>query len=185
MSNVMTNLLSSLNLSFEFTERNTKFTNPLVPSKWLGNHPFEFINIRVMGKNCGAIFSIHPLILRNLKIKGHLTLAIFDLSIFENYSAKDKTKYKPLSKFPSSSFDWTVVVPADVAVAEVLLAAKKVKIKELQSLQILDIFSNEAEKYVTIRAVLADETATLNSELLKQAEIALIDATSKAGFNMK
>jgi phenylalanyl-tRNA synthetase beta chain len=184
-SNLISNLLSSLNLSYEFTERNPKFTNPLVPAEWLGNHPFEFLNIKVMGKNCGAIFSIHPLILRNLKIKGHLTLALFDLSIFENFSPKDKTKYKPLSKFPSSTFDWTVVMPADKAVAEALMAAKKVKLKELQDVAVLDVFPNEEVKYVTFRAVLADEAGTLNSELLKQAEIALIDATTRAGFNLK
>ena len=138
-----------------------------------------------MGKNCGAIFSVHPLILRDLKIKGHLTIALFDLSIFENYSAKDKTKYKPLGRFPSSTFDWTVVVPAEKAVGEVLAAAKKVKLKELQSIELLDIFPNENIKYVTIRAVLADDSATLGAELLKQAEVALIDATNKAGFSLK
>ena len=185
MTNVITNLLSSLNLSAEFVERNPKFSNPLVPTEWLGNHPFEFANIRVMGKFAGAIFSVHPLVLRNLKIKGHVTICLFDLSIFENFSAKDKTKYKPLSKFPHSSFDWTVVVSAEKQVAEVLNAAKKVKLKELQSVQVLDVFPNENQKFVTIRAVLADETATLSSELLKQAESALIDATTKAGFNLK
>jgi phenylalanyl-tRNA synthetase beta chain len=183
--NTMTNLLASLNLSAEFAERNPKFANPLVPVEWIGNHPFEFTNIRVMGKFAGAILSVHPLVLRNLKIKGHLTIALFDLSLFENYSSKDKTKYKPLSKFPSSTFDWTVVVPNEKQVSEVLNSAKKVKLKELQSVQVLDIFPNENQKFVTIRAVLADETATLSSELLKQAEVALIDATTKAGFNLK
>lgn len=185
MTNVVSNLLSSLNLSFELVERNPKFTNPLVPTEWIGNHPFEFTNIKVMGKNAGAIFSVHPLILRNLKIKGSLTICLFDLSLFENYSAKDKTKYKPLSKFPSSSFDWTVVVPVEKQVAEVLNAARKVKLKELQSVQILDIFPSDKQKFVTIRAVLADDSGTLSSELLKQAESALVDATGKAGFNLK
>jgi phenylalanyl-tRNA synthetase beta subunit len=78
-----------------------------------------------------------------------------------------------------------VVMSPEKAATEVLVAAKKVKLKELQSVQILDIFHNENVKYVTIRAVLADDSATLNSELLKQAEIALIDATTKAGFNLK
>ncbi len=185
MTNVVTNLLASLNLSPEFVERNPKFPNPLVPTEWIGNHPFEFTNIRVMGKFAGVIFSVHPLVLKNLKIKGHVTVCLFDLSLFENFSAKDKTKYKPLSKFPSSSFDWTVVVPAEKQVSEVLNSAKKVKLKELQSVQILDIFPNEKQKFVTIRAVLADESGTLSSELLKQAENALIDATTKAGFNLK
>jgi phenylalanyl-tRNA synthetase beta chain len=185
LTNVVSNLLASLNLSADFVERNAKFANPLVPSEWLGNHPFEYANIRVMGKFAGAVFTVHPLILKNLKIKGNMSVCLFDLSLFENFNSKDKTKYKPLSKFPSSSFDWTVVVPEDKQVLEVVNAAKKVKLKELQSVQILDIFPNENQKFVTVRAVLADESGTLSSELLKQAETALIDATTKAGFNLK
>ncbi|AUN98552.1 phenylalanine--tRNA ligase subunit beta [Bacteriovorax stolpii] len=185
MINVVSNLLSSLNLSAEFVERNAKFSNPLVPTEWIGNHPFEFQNIRVMGKFVGAVFSVHPMVLRALKVKGHVCICLFDLSMFENFSAKDKTKYKPLSKFPSSTFDWTVVAAPETLASEVLGACKKVKLKELKEVQILDIFSNENKKFVTIRATLADEAQTLTSELLKQAETALIDATSKAGFNLK
>lgn len=185
MVNTVSNLLSSLNISYDFVERNSKFTNSLVPAEWIGNHPFEYLNIRVMGKFAGVIFSVHPLVLRELKVKGHLTMALFDLSIFENFSAKDKTKYKPLSKFPSSAFDWTVVTNEETLASDVLAACKKVKVKELKEVQILDIFSNEKKKFVTIRAILADETQTLTSEVLKQAETALIDATTKAGFNLK
>lgn len=185
MINVVNNLFSSLNLSAEFVERNAKFSNPLVPSEWIGNHPFEFQNIRVMGKFVGAVFSVHPMVLRSLKVKGHVCICLFDLSLFENFSAKDKTKYKPLSKFPSSTFDWTVVAGSDVLASEVLAPCKKVKLKELKEVQILDIFESENKKFVTIRATLADEAQTLTSELLKQAEVALIDATTKAGFNLK
>lgn len=185
MINVITNLLSGLNVTPEFVERNAKFENPLIPTEWIGNHPFEYQNIRVMGKFLGVVFSVHPLVLRNLKIKGNVTVCIFDLSMFENFSAKDKTKYKPLSKFPNSTFDWTVVANIETLASEVLNSCKKVKLKELKNVEILDIFTNENKKFVTIRATLADEAQTLTSEFLKQAEIALIDATSKAGFNLK
>lgn len=185
MVNVMTNLLSSLNVTAEFVERSDKFQNPLVPNQWLGIHPFEYQNIRVMGKFQGSILSVHPLVLRNLKIKGHLTIALFDLSLFENFSAKDKTKYKPLNKFPSSTFDWTVSAQISTLSSEILTACKKVKLKELKDVQILDVFESENNKFVTLRATLADEASTLSPELLKQAESALIDATAKAGFNLK
>jgi phenylalanyl-tRNA synthetase beta chain len=185
MINVVSNLLASLNISPEFVERNVKFENPLVPTDWFGTHPFEFQNIRVMGKFSGVVFSVHPLILRQLKMKGNMTICLFDLSILENFTGKDKTKYKPLSKFPVSSFDWTVTADPETLASEVLTACKKVKLKELQSVQILDIFTNDNKKFVTVRAVLADEAQTLSSELLKQAEVALIDATTKAGFNLK
>jgi len=185
MINVITNLLSGLNVTPEFVERNAKFENPLVPTEWIGNHPFEFQNIRVMGKFLGVVLSVHPLVLRNLKIKGHVTIALFDLSMFENFSAKDKTKYKPLSKFPNSTFDWTVVGNIETLASEVLNSCKKVKLKELKNVEILDVFTNENKKFITVRATLADEAQTLTSEFLKQAEIALIDATSKAGFSLK
>jgi phenylalanyl-tRNA synthetase beta chain len=185
MINVVSNLLASLNISPEFVERNVKFENPLVPTEWIGTHPFEFQNIRVMGKFSGVVFSVHPLILRQLKMKGNMTICLFDLSILENFTGKDKTKYKPLSKFPTSSFDWTVIAGTESLASEVLAACKKVKLKELQSVQILDVFTNENKKFVTLRAVLADEAQTLSSELLKQAEVTLIDATTKAGFNLK
>jgi phenylalanyl-tRNA synthetase beta chain len=185
MTNTVSNLLSSLNLSFDFVERNPKFNNPLVPFEWIGNHPFEFLNIRVMGKFVGAIFTVHPLVLRNLKIKGHLTFCIFDFSLFDNYSSKDKTKYKALNKFPHSTFDWTVVVGKDKQISDVVNSAKKFKPKELQSLEVLDIFPGENIKYVTLRAVLADDKATLSSEILKIAEAALIEGTTKAGFLLK
>lgn len=185
MINVMTNLLSSLNVTPEFVERNVKFENAHVPTAWIGNHPYEFQNIRVMGKFAGAVLSVHPLVLRNLKIKGHVTIAVFDLSVFENFSAKDKTKYKPLNKFPNSTFDWTIIAGPETLASEVLNACKKVKLKELKDVQILDVFTNENKKFITVRATLADETQTLTSEFLKQAEVALIDATSKAGFNLK
>lgn len=185
MINVMTNLLSGLNVTPEFVEKNIKFENPLVPSEWIGNHPFEFQNIRVMGKFFGVVMSVHPLVLRNLKIKGHVTIALFDLSMFENITVKDKTKYKPLNKFPNSTFDWTVVGSAETLSSEVLNACKKVKLKELKDVQILDVFSNENKKFITVRATLADEAQTLTTEFLKQAEVMLIDATSKAGFSLK
>ncbi len=185
LENTMINLLNSLSLSFDFVDTNPKFPNTHLPTEWLGVHPFEQTNIRVMGKLHGSILSIHPLILSKLKIKGHVSMAIFDLSLFENYSPKDKIKYKPLSKFPTSSFDWTVKVPSQVKVADALNAAKKVKLKELISLEILDIYPSNDENHLTLRATFSDETATLSSEFLKGAESALIDATSKAGFNLK
>lgn len=185
MINLMTNLLSGLNVTPEFVERNVKFENPLVPTEWIGNHPFEFQNIRVMGKFAGVVMSVHPLVLRHLKIKGHVTIALFDLSMFENITAKDKTKYKPLNKFPSSTFDWTVIANEETLASEVLNACKKVKLKELKDVQILDVFTNENKKFITVRATLADEAQTLTSEFLKQTELVLIDATSKAGFNLK
>jgi phenylalanyl-tRNA synthetase beta chain len=183
--NTAENLLSTLNLPFDFCERNSKFSNPLIPTEWIGNHPFEFINIRVMGKFVGALFSVHPIVLRNLKIRGNLSFLILDLSFLENVKLKDKFKYKPLSKFPSSTFDWTVVAPLHSYSSDILSLVKKAKLKELQQVEILDVYQSNSQKFVTIRATLSDMDSTLSTDALKMAEKTLVDATSKGGFNLK
>lgn len=185
LTNLVSNLLSSLNISFELAKANPKFPNPFLPSEWIGNHPFEVHHLKVMGKLQGVIFSVHPIVLRNLKIKGNLALCVFDLAIFERQAFKDKTKYKPLQKFPASTFDWSVVTSVNTEVEAIVAAAKKVKIKELQSVQVLDVFPMGEEKSVTLRATLMDETATLSGEFLKGAEQMLVDSTSKAGYPLK
>lgn len=183
--NVVSNMLSSLNLPFELVEKNEKFANPLVPSEWIGNHPFEYYNIRVMGKFHGVIMSIHPLVLRKLKIKGNVTVALLDLSLFDKLSPKDKTKYKPLNKFQTSTLDFTFKTKVDALAGDVLAACKKAKVKEVKSIEVLDIFTKEGEKFITVRATLADEEQTLTQEILKNAESSIIEAANKAGYPLK
>ena len=90
--NVMQPLMSYLNLNVQFEEKNEKFPNPHVPADWPGLHPNEYLNIRVMGKNCGFLTTIHPVISQQFKIKGNVSLAIFDITDFMNQRIKDKTK---------------------------------------------------------------------------------------------
>jgi phenylalanyl-tRNA synthetase beta chain len=185
MLNTANSLLNSLGLSFDMLEPNPKFPSTVLPADWSGVHPVEVRNFRVMGKISASIFSVHPVILKSLKVKGHYTFFILDLSAVAELSLKDKTKYKSLNKFPSSSFDWTVCLNKDQYVGDVLKAAQKTKLKELESIEILDIYHTEEKKYVTLRAVLTDENATLSPEFLKSSEVTLIKSTSDAGFELK
>jgi phenylalanyl-tRNA synthetase beta chain len=185
LANLTANLFNSLGLNFDFIEPNAKFQSLVLPSDWSGVHPVEHRSIRVMGKVISSIFSIHPIILKNLKIKGHLSFMLIDLSLFNEIGLREKTKYKPLNKFPISTFDWTVVTKLDSPIGEVQKVAAKAKLKELVSVEILDLFVSREEKYVTLRATFADENATLSSDFLKGAEKLLVESTNKAGFLLK
>jgi phenylalanyl-tRNA synthetase beta chain len=178
-------LLNSLNLSFDVLEPNPKFPSNVIPSDWVGIHPVEIRNFRVMGKINASLFSIHPIILKNLKIKGHLSLFILDLTAITDLALKEKTKYRPLNKYPSSTFDWTVTVANDQNIGDVLKASQKTKLKELDSVEILDIYNSNEVNFVTLRATLTDENSTLSSEFLKSAEVSLIKSTTDAGFELK
>jgi phenylalanyl-tRNA synthetase beta chain len=179
-------LLDSVNVNYQLSERHPKFKNNIVDEEWKGVHPFEFYNIRIQGKMDGVILSIHPIVLKQFKIKGHVSIALVDMSPFEEREIKDKTKYLPLPKFPGSTFDCTVVTSTDTEVAKVINSLNKVKIKELQSTKIVDVFKmSEEEKSVTIRAHFLDRDKTLSGDFITEASNKIVATLEKAGFPLK
>ena len=138
--NLIGDLLENLSLNAQIQKPNPKFPNPIVAEGWTGRHPHEFLDIRVMGKTCGFIGTIHPLMARNFKIKGNLVMAVLDITDFMDRPVKDKTRYTPLPKFPGATFDCTVVADAGTPVADVLNVLRKVRIKEIEDTRIVDVY---------------------------------------------
>lgn len=184
--NTCERLLNYLNISYDLQGVNDKFDNTLVSHKWDGAHPHEYLNIRVMGKFNGVITSVHPMVLRQFKVKGHLSFFIVDLTDFHTREIKDKIKYSPISKFPASQFDCTVLVNKGDFAASVLEPLKKLKVKEVTSTKVVDVFSLEADKNaVTIRAIIEDPEKTLEPEIIKAAETEIVQVLEKAGYPLK
>lgn len=186
VENVVEKLLSALNISYNLTGKSDKFANAVSPKGWAGEHPHEYLNIQVMGKFTGAINTVHPLVLKNFKMKGFLTLAVIDITDLENKELKDKTKYRPISKFPSSSCDFTVVAPIDTPAGNVINSLNSLKNKEIKTKSITDIFKiDENQKAVSIRTIFEDTEKTLTAETIKELESKIIQVLEKAGFSLR
>jgi phenylalanyl-tRNA synthetase beta chain len=184
--NTTEKLLSTLNITATLGPKNEKFPNPVIPSNWAGTHPHENINVQVMGKFCGALTTIHPMVLKNFKMKGFLSIAVIDITDIEAREMKDKTKYSPLSKFPSSSCDFTVVMNKDVPAASAIVALNSLKQKEFKSKAIVDVFMmNETQKAVTIRTVFEDNEKTLSPEMIKDLGQKVVQALEKVGLFLR
>ncbi len=186
LENLVEKLLNYLNISFNFAPKNDKFPNSTLPYEWAGIHPHEFLNIQIMGKFTGAINTVHPLILKNFKMKGHLSLAVIDVTDIESKEMKDKTKYRPISKFPSSSSDFTLVMNKDLPAASVISALNNLKDREIKSKSIVDIFTmNEEQKAVSIRTIFEDPDKTLSADTIKDLEKKIVQTLEKAGFPLR
>lgn len=184
--NTTEKLLNYLNISFDFATDSGKFDNNVIPNGWLGRHPHEFVNIRIMGKFEGAISSVHPLVLRSFKTKGFAAITVIDFTNFHTREVKSKSAYSPISKFPTSSFDCTVIVGRDEEAANTLQALKKLKVKEATDRKIVDVFQLEnGNRAVTIRVVFESENQTLDSALLKAAEGQIVSILGDAGYPLK
>jgi len=185
--NTVEALMENIQIPADFSEKNPKFKNPLVLNdEWTGIHPIEFLNIRIMGKMKGVITSVHPLLLKKLKIRGNISIAVIDFTDIENQTIKDKIKYKPLSKFQDSTFDWTVVMNKTGTVSDLMAALKKVNIKEMSSCKILDTYVlNDIQMSVTLQATFIDPEKNLSSEFLEKAQKDLVKAFENAGYPLK
>lgn len=184
--NTMERLSKMLSLPAVITEKHEKFKSLVIDEKWTGLHPFEFKNIKVMGKSWGSIFSVHPVLLKSYKIKGQLSVAVIDLSTFEKKALKDKTKYSPLPKFPSATFDYTLDVESSIDVSKLLGPLNKLKIKEIVSHELVGIYAQSDErKSVTLRTTFLDRNKTLDSGFIKASEKSIIETLEKSGFLLK
>lgn len=179
-------LLTSLNIPFDLVAESGKHKNEIVDREWVGTHPHEYVNIRIMGKFQGVITSVHPLILKSFKAKGFFSLAVIDFTDFHTRPIKTKAKYTPISKFPSATFDCTVLVAKNSPSGSVLLPLKKLRIKELTEYKIADVFPlSEEYNAVTVTVVFEDASKTLDSALIKSSEQAVMECLDKAGFPLK
>ncbi|MEH0862632.1 phenylalanine--tRNA ligase subunit beta [Halobacteriovorax sp. DPLXC-1] len=183
--NDTTRLLDSVNINHQLNDRNPKFKSNAVDEDWNGIHPYEFYNLRIQGKMDGVIFSVHPLVLKQFKIKGNVSIALVNMSAFESRPQKDKVKYQPLAKFPGSTFDCTVEVSEEVAVGDILKSLSKLKIKELTSTTIADIYKHDNMKSVTLRSEFLDPNSTLSGEFITEASNKIVETLEKNGFPLK
>ncbi|MGB0455253.1 MAG: phenylalanine--tRNA ligase subunit beta, partial [Bacteriovoracaceae bacterium] len=186
LSNSVEELFSECSMPAAFVDSHPKFKSEVVDENWEGVHPHEFSNIRLMGKFKGVVFSLHPWLLRQFKIKGHVSLCVLNLGDVEARPAKDKVKYTPLAKFPKSSFDWTVLANKDEPVGNLLKSLSKVKIKNLVETKVADVYQlNDEQKSVTLRATFLDPEKTLDGDFLSGARDQLVSALDKAGYPLK
>ncbi len=186
LANIVQRLMMANNIPGELVESHPKFKNEILNEGWEGVHPFEFLNIKIMGKMKGAISSLHPLLMKKLKLKGQLCFALIDLTDLQKNAPKEKLSYRPISKFPTSSFDWTIVAKRSDSVSKIISVAKKVKNKFLEEVKVSDIYKlSEEENAITLRATFVSAEGTFSGDQLAIWRDELVGVFEKENFLLK
>ena len=183
--NILERLFRYLNVPAQIIARNENFTNSEVCTNWAGIHPTEAVDVKIMGKNQGFAATIHPIFARDWKIKGNFSMAIVNISAFENLIPKDKVKYSPLPKFPGSVLDYTIVADTKIPAADILAIAEKLKIQNVVATSVIDIFDLGGKKAVTLRTQFQDKENTLSPEFLEESQKRILNGLEKAGFPLR
>lgn len=164
------------------TEQAVGFVSP----QWPGLMPTVNFQVQAAGQILGVVFEVSPEILRSLKVRGNVSLAVLSMPALMETALFDTRMFKPINYFPATSLDVTVVADDHMKVGEILSSVRKSAIEGLQKISVVSVFPLENEKKaVTLRAALQKATGTLTPEELKGFEQQIIGTLGEAGFPMR
>lgn len=145
-------------------------------------HPGKSCAIYQGERLLGTLGELHPEVIRNFDLAPSSILC--DIDIEALFELGDKTiKFKPLSRFPDVQRDSAFLVDIDVAAQQVFSILNRVKIKDLESIELFDVYCGEGvpegKKSLAIRACYRAMDRTLTDELIQNLHGKLIKAMEK------
>lgn len=174
-------LKTSLNAFFGQLEISGQIT-----CSYVGNHELIY---NVDDQKVASLKRVDETLLKGFDIEKEAFVAEIDLTLLEQMgSAKDKTEYKPIPKFPSFEFDAAFTVDQSVRAGEMERVIKSVTGNLLHSLSVFDVYESEnlgkEKKSIAFRLSFLDSNKTLNIKDVEPVVQKIVQALEKA-FNAK
>ncbi|MGH9612395.1 MAG: phenylalanine--tRNA ligase subunit beta, partial [Bryobacteraceae bacterium] len=144
-------------------------------------HPHRAAEITLNGQVTGRLFELHP----SLIAEGRAAVLDLDLAVTLRLQQSAK-RYKPLRRFPASSFDLSVVTGdrehAD-EVSKQLAALAGDLLIEIEYLRQFDLGENR--KSLSYRLTFGAPDRTLSSDEVNSARSALIEGMRSRGYELR
>ncbi len=130
----------------------------------------------------GTLGELHPEVLRNFDLGQSAILCDLDVEALFDLS-NDTVKFKPLSRFPDVQRDSAFLVDTDVSAQQALAVLDRVKIADLESIELFDVYCGEGvpvgKKSLAIRACYRAMDRTLTDEIVQNLHGKLIKAMER------
>jgi phenylalanyl-tRNA synthetase beta chain len=155
----------------------------IVPEKGDGRsmHPERAARIEVAGQNVGHLYELHPALLE----RGRAAILDLDLDALQSLPMAPK-KYQPLRRFPTSSFDLSIVAGERELVAELESRLRRLAGDDLVWLQFLLIFPLPGgKKSVSFRLTVGAEDRTLTAEEVTRIRELVVQGIKAAGYELR
>ena len=131
-------------------------------------HPSRAASIHSAERVIGRLFELHPSLLAAEGIEGRAVLFDIDLRQAFGIASRKQASYKPLRKYPTSSFDLSVIAAMETPVAEIEEQLSGAASNELASMHFIRQYSGpplqEGQKSVSYRLEIGAPDHTLTSE---------------------
>ncbi|MCF7530440.1 phenylalanine--tRNA ligase subunit beta [Neisseria lisongii] len=149
-------------------------------------HPGRTANIVSDGKVIGFVGELHPKWLQKYDLpQAPLVFEIDMDAVLE----REKTRYRPVSKFQAVRRDLAFVMPEDMSHDDLLAALNGAANKLVQEITVFDVYRGagvaEGMKSVAVKVILQDMETTLTDETVEPLVAKLIAAAQSTGAQLR
>ena len=145
-------------------------------------HPGKSCSLSLGNTLLGTIGELHPEVLRDYDLGSSAVLCDLDIEALFGCSVSD-VKFQPLSRYPGVQRDSAFLVDADVPVQRVFDTLGQVRLKDLESLVLFDVYQGQGvpagKKSLAIRASYRALDRTLTDDLIQNLHGRLVLALEK------
>jgi phenylalanyl-tRNA synthetase beta chain len=144
-------------------------------------HPERNARVDLGGQRLGNLYELHP----GLLDRGRAAILYLDLDTMLALPAR-AIEYQPLRRFPTSSFDLSIVAPVHELVANLENKLRQLAGEGLVGLQFLLIFALPPDKKsVSFRLTLGADDRTLTAEEVARTRERVVSGIKSAGFDLR
>ena len=152
-------------------------------------HPGRKAEIGYDGVQIGYIGEVHPMVAANYSIKERVVIAVIDMPHILERAGEVEKKFKPISNFPASTRDISMVVPKDILVGEIEKVFKDKGGAYLESYELFDIYEGAqilaGHKSVAYSLVFRAPDRSLSDEDVNSAMERILKALKAMGIELR
>ena len=147
-------------------------------------HPKNTAAIMVDGKRIGVLNTLHPKTLS--KIAKNAVVVCVEIDMDELLAVEfNGLEFAEPSRFPSVEYDLSLLMPEGVRFDTISTCWKKLKIKELRDVSVIDIYDAEGVKSITVRFSFGLDDRTLTGEEVQKHIDKILADLETIGVKMK
>ncbi|HIV17059.1 MAG TPA: phenylalanine--tRNA ligase subunit beta [Candidatus Alectryocaccobium stercorigallinarum] len=151
-------------------------------------HPGRQANIIYKGVQVGYIGEVHPTVAGNYGIGARCYLAVLNMSEIVKFATFDR-KFKGIARFPAVNRDISIVVPKDIAAADIEKMIRQRGGKILESVSLFDIYEGEqieeGYKSMAYTIVFRSNEKTLEEQEITSAMKKILNGLESMGIALR
>jgi phenylalanyl-tRNA synthetase beta chain len=167
------------NISQASCAKNTPYAHPVKSLTFLDHN----------GKSLATCFMLHPTVQKNYDLDKY-SIALFEINFTEALKLEpSKKSYKHLPKFPSITFDISVMVDKNTEVKKIETAIKNTEKELISNVKLFDIYEGENiepdKKAMAFKITLQSQDRTLTDTEMSEAQAKIFASLKSLGGTIR